>query len=80
VRQNSVAEAAVAPHELALIPCGIRQGFCVGDREKIVNHSSWSNYRCCSLISRVNDHERVDEAKFQGEFNGVPGRREQPNQ
>ena len=28
----------------------------------------------------VNDHERTDEADLQGEFNGVPGRREQPKQ
>jgi hypothetical protein len=48
---------------------------------------SWSNYRpsccsltnngldrCCSLIGRVNDHERADESNVQGEFNGGPGR------
>jgi hypothetical protein len=56
---------------------------------KVVKHSnsSWSNYRssccsltnngldrCCSLIGRVNDHERADESNVQGEFNGGPGR------
>ena len=30
------------------------------------------------LLSRVNDHERADESNVQGEYNGVPGRREQP--
>ena len=28
---------------------------------------------------RVVNHKRTDEANFQGEFNRVPGRREQPN-
>jgi hypothetical protein len=42
---------------------------------------TWSNFRCCSLIGRVNYHERSDESNVQGEYNdGVPGRREQPNQ
>ena len=64
---------------LALLPYGKKAEICVGDVE-IVKHSSWSDYRCRSLIGRVNDHERTDEANFQGEFNGVPGRREQSNQ
>ncbi len=42
--------------------------------------SSWSNYRRCFFIGRVNDHERADEPNFQGEYNGVPGQRKQPNQ
>ena len=57
-----------------------RQGSCVGDGLKIVEHLSWSNYSGSSLISRVHDHERIDEANFQGEFNGVPGQRGGPNQ
>ena len=32
-------------------------------------------------LGRVNDHKRTDEANLlAGEFNGVPGRSEQPNQ
>jgi hypothetical protein len=53
---------------------------CVRDRQKAVHHSSWCNYHGCSLIGRVNDQERADESNVQGECNGVPGRREQPNQ
>jgi hypothetical protein len=30
-----------------------------------------------SFIGRVNDHERADASNVQGEYNGVPGRREQ---
>ncbi len=30
---------------------------------KVAKHSSWSNFRCCSLIGRVNNHERAAEAK-----------------
>ncbi len=33
-----------------------------------------------SSISRVNDHQRADVNKVQGEYIGVPGRREQANQ
>ena len=39
---------------------------------KIVEHVSWSNHSCCSLIGMVNDHKRIDAANFQGEFNGSP--------
>jgi hypothetical protein len=45
-----------------------------------MNHSSWSNYWYCYLISRVNDHERANESNVQGEYNGVSSQREQPNQ
>ena len=44
---------------------------------KIVEHLSFRR----SFISKVNDHERIDnaidKANFQGEFDGVSGRREQ---
>jgi hypothetical protein len=35
---------------------------------------------CCSFIGRVNDHAKADGSNVQGEYNGVPGRREQPHQ
>ena len=36
--------------------------------------------QCRSLIGRVHDHERAEDVNFlAGEFNGIPGRREQPN-
>ena len=49
-----LGEAAAAAAALA-----DRQGSCVGNGLKIVKHLSWSNYRCRSLIGRVNDHERT---------------------
>jgi hypothetical protein len=41
------------------------QEFCIGDGKKVVKHSCWSNYSYCSLIGRVNAHERVDESDIQ---------------
>ena len=76
---HEFARDVTCAHLLALLPYGKKAEICVGDVE-IVKHSSWSDYRCRSLIGRVNDHERTDEANFQGEFNAVPGRREQSNQ
>ena len=49
-----LGEAAAAAAALA-----DRQGSCVGNGLKIIKHLSWSNYRCRSLIGRVNDHERT---------------------
>ena len=42
--------------------------------------SGLGNHNCSAQIGRVNDHERTDETSFQGEFNGVPGPREQSKQ
>ncbi len=61
-------------HKLALlaIPCGMDSVWYPASW--IGRLSSWSNYRCCFFISRVNDHERTDEPNFQDEYNGVPGK------
>ena len=47
---------------------------------KMDKHKAWATMIVKPKIGRVIDHERTDEANFQGEFNSVPGRREQPNQ
>jgi hypothetical protein len=57
-------------HTLALVSCGIKAGIVRRDRWKVVNHLSWSNYRCFSLIGRVNNHKRADEA-IHFTFNGA---------
>jgi hypothetical protein len=72
-------------HKLALIPCSKKAGIL--RREKEESCQSFVLEQPLLLLdwyqttSRVNDHKRADEARFQGEFNGVQGRRdsEQPS-
>jgi hypothetical protein len=62
----------VETYEDPLIPSGIKAGIL--RREKVESCQSFV------LEHRVNDYERADEYNVQDEYNGVPGRREQPDQ
>ena len=71
--------------KLALLPLVKRRVFSVKDRLKsnlkMDKHKACKNNSVVTLKSvGSNDHERTDEAIFQDESNGVPGRKEQPKQ
>ena len=48
--------------------------------ETLIPESCVNKHKRFLETGRVNDHERTDEANFHDDFNGVQGRREQPNQ
>ncbi len=67
-------------HKLASIPCGIKVGILRRGQIDSCQSFVLEQLPLLLLSRQVSDHERADESNVQGEYNGVPGWREQPNQ